>query len=87
MEKKNAWIYLAQEMNCEWNNLEIHPVRYVGDDIERCEEGKEDFWTVYARRPFGEVNVLDAIADFKTKAQADRFSRLLFELIVNFKEK
>lgn len=69
------------------DGLEIHPckiidpAKYKGDKevVEQCEEGEEDFWSVYVHFVEGG---LQCIADYSTKSEAMELESLLNSLLV-----
>lgn len=64
-----------------WKSVEVRPC-ILSDDlsVETCEEGEEDFWSVYLRVEVSDTTVAHCIADFKYKKQAEDFSNILTNL-------
>ena len=67
-----------------WKDVEIHPAKWCdeGYGIEVCEEGEENFWSVYLRllEPDNTSGEAYCIADFKQKDEAEDFTRLWEEM-------
>lgn len=75
--------FVPEAAKGEWDNIEVSPVKYVesgldGDeiirDVEVCEEGEEDMWSVYLHQKEGGVQ---CIADLPTKELAMSLRELL----------
>lgn len=74
-----------------WDNIEVSPVSVELEEIEEgklvetdasvCEEGEEDFWSVYLHQVEG---VADCIADLPTKELATNLADLLKNAVKSF---
>jgi hypothetical protein len=65
-----------------WDSVEYYPVRKVdGQAIEQCEEGEEDFWSVYVHLTSGG---LSCVADVPTKEKARELSDLIATAALSF---
>ncbi len=57
-----------------WDDIEVQPVKNLGDACEVCDEHEADFWSVYLHQVQGGVQ---CIADLPSKELAEAFSTLL----------
>jgi len=66
--------YISEEL-VPWDFLEVHPVKEIETGFfETCNNGEEDFWSVYLHRIEGG---LICIADVKTENEANELSKLI----------
>jgi hypothetical protein len=74
------------QLDGNWDFLEVHPVRFYqenGKDFcEQCNEGEEDFWSVYVHLENGGIT---CIADCKDKKSANDLKEAIYRLIGNYK--
>ena len=65
-----------------WDDTEVSPVCYVGNDaVEVCEEGEENFYSLYLHQVEGGVQ---CIADLPTKELATDLEKLLQNAISHY---
>jgi len=61
-----------------YDDIEIHPIIERNNICDRCEEGEEDYWSVFLHIRKGGV---ECIADLKTEKQANEFALLIEKLL------
>lgn len=81
--------FMPEGAQFQWDNIEIHPVCYInpedGSDTfsTLCDEGEEDFYSVYLHDVNGGIN---CIADLPDAATAEKFADLLICAIKKYKD-
>jgi hypothetical protein len=71
----------------DFDGLEIQPCAVIGRDskgeniVEPCDPERAAFWTVYGHyRPGGALGGVDALEDFPTEAEAQKFNDRLISI-------
>jgi len=71
--------------NERWDNIEVHPVRNIGEDAaEQCEEYEADYFSVYLHLVAGG---LICIADLPTRELAEGLKELLVRFLIGGKQR
>ena len=86
MKTKNILNFFPTLAEMQWDEIEVHPVMVIQEKDESiceiCDEGKEDFWSVYLHDIEGGIV---CIADVEDKAQANNLAQLIRNCTNNFK--
>ena len=87
MKAKNILNFSPVLAEMQWDEIEVHPVMVINPEedesiCEICDEGKEDFWSVYLHDIEGGVV---CIADVEDKTQANNLAQLIRNCAENFK--